>query len=103
MIPCYDQKVIYLYRHQHGQCTICGDTMGISSQMHSLDHRLHNKRWTRKKFPLFLNSLLNLHLVHNSCNIDKRKNNRNTEKYAIVCERHLEKNELSRKFVTEVR
>lgn len=66
----YDKKLYYLYRHQRCRCPICGLGMSFNENL-DLHHKCRNHKWRKKKFPLFLNSILNLDLVHHSCHLQK--------------------------------
>lgn len=42
--------------------------MSINQKL-DLHHKFHNTKWRRKKCPLFIDSLLNLELVHHECHL----------------------------------
>ena len=60
----YEAKFNYLFRRQGGMCAIAYEYESIAMPT-DLHHRCHNTKWRRKKFPLFLDSMLNLVGVSN--------------------------------------
>ncbi len=75
----YDRKKRYLYDEQDGICTICGEPLSDGRPL-SLDHKyFHNKKHFRKLYPNAIDSVYNLQLVHNDCNINKRKRDKMPE------------------------
>ena len=68
MIPNYDKIKRYLYIHQDRKCPVCKKIMLYNEKL-DLHHRVNNSKWRRKKYPLFINSLLNLVLLHNTCHL----------------------------------
>ena len=54
----YDAKLYKLYIQQGGQCAISGK--GCTRTITELHHCLHKAKWREKKYPLFIDSTLNL-------------------------------------------
>ena len=68
----YQKKFKVLADKQDWICPICEKTMHMSQHL-SIDHKYkHNALWARRRWPYFIDSVYNLQLVHNHCNIDKR-------------------------------
>ena len=59
MIPNYQEKMRFISAIQLGNCAIARNE-GVVAQITELHHRLHDTKENRKKFPLFINSCLNL-------------------------------------------
>jgi hypothetical protein len=77
MIKNYEDKFEYIYERQKGRCAISNQTKKYKKNMLSamfhykfyyigiskiteLHHRCHKEKWRVKKFPLFIDSMLNL-------------------------------------------
>lgn len=91
MILNYNIKKEYLLKRQYFLCPI--DGISLSGNNNSdLHHKCHNTKWRRKKFPLFLNSLLNLvavdHLSHMQNPSAFKIHDIQAEKYEKFLERH---------------
>ncbi len=66
----YDLKYDYLWRKQNGLCAITHEWLGFGViSMHH--HHVANTRTNRKKFPLFVHSVLNLCLVDSNAHMSK--------------------------------
>lgn len=65
MIELYEDKWDYLVSKYGNRCPIGAEKDEAWQQVTDLYHRCHNTKWRREKFPLFLNSLLNLMPVSN--------------------------------------
>lgn len=65
----YIDKFNYLYKHQLGDCPICKEPIR-SIGWPDIHHIVHNTGANRKKFPLFIDSLLNLQILHHECHIN---------------------------------
>ena len=69
----YQDKQYYLLKHQGRElaskytCPACKKLM-YNFHM-SMQHRLHNSKQNRKLYPLFIDSLLNLSVIHLKCNV----------------------------------
>ena len=91
MIPYYNEKLLYLYRHQKGRCAISGKVLERACKT-DLHHGFHNTKWARKKYPLFINSLFNLFLVDHDAHMQNpgacRINELQAEKYERFLEKH---------------
>ena len=90
----YEQKFKYLANRQNWLCPIGLKKYGRKDPVHDLHHRIcHNTKLNRKKYPLFIDSMLNLQPV----NHDNHLNNpswggvRNGERIAERWERFLER------------
>ena len=86
----YQQKFDYLCFRQDFLCAISNGLLYPSNT--DLHHLMHNNKWRRNKFPLFLNSVLNLravdhdeHLKHPS---SLKIHDLQAEKYERFLERH---------------
>ena len=101
MIPHYEAKMIYLYQHQKAKCAITGLTL-LQACKCDLHHGMHNSKWARKKFPLFINSLFNLFLVHHDEHMKHPSACKVTEIEATRYERFLEKHPLCESLVNRV-
>ena len=86
----YDEKVDYLEDYQKGKCAIAGKQLTFASA--DLHHLCHNTKWRRNKFPLFLNSILNLRLVDHITHLNNgsalKISDLQAEKYEKFLERH---------------
>jgi hypothetical protein len=103
VVDNYTEKSSYLYNKQSGLCIGCNKPL-LNGEKIDFQHRAHNSDWRREKFPLFIDSLLNLALMHNSCNTTKHRSagkisDFNAEKY----ERFLERHPIISDFVNNVR
>lgn len=56
-----------VWRHQGGCCAICGNLLGSDFQRHHA--RIHDTKWVRLKYPLFIDSAFNIKLVHGDCHM----------------------------------
>ena len=59
----YEEKVEYLVNHYGPICPIAYEKKGRTDRVGELHHMLHNTKVNRKRFPLFINSLINLRPV----------------------------------------
>jgi len=91
MIPNYPEKLMYLYKHQNHKCDICNRIISFNQSL-DLHHKFSNTKWGKKKYPLFINSLLNLSLVHGACHLNKvgrlRITDYNANRYELFLKRH---------------
>jgi hypothetical protein len=92
MMDNYGEKLMYLYEKQTYQCPICHDYMSMNEAL-DLHHRAHRHKWRVKKFPLFIDSLLNLELCHSTCHLNKGMgsghiSDMQAEKWERFLERH---------------
>ena len=87
----YINKFYYLIDKQNHRCAISGELLQSSNGI-DLHHLCHNTSWRRKKFPLFLNSLLNLravdHLQHLSNGSALKISDMKAEQYEDFLKRH---------------
>ena len=67
----YSNKFIYLYNRQRGICPACGEPMPQFDA--TLQHGVAKSKTAIKSYPLFINSLLNLSLIHSACNTTKHR------------------------------
>ena len=65
----YEDKLLYLLTHQKHECPICEHWLGLSQPI-DLHHQFSNTKWGKKKYPLFINSVLNLVAVHSECHLN---------------------------------
>jgi hypothetical protein len=92
MIEHYDNKFNYLYMHQKGLCIGCMERL-MNGDKIDFQHRARKTKWRLRKFPLFINSLLNGGLIHNLCNTTKHMSagqisDYNAERYEKFLMRH---------------
>jgi hypothetical protein len=66
----YEGKLVFLARRKNWMCPIAA-SMGRPAQAQELHHKCHNTRINRKKYPLFIDSLLNLLAVNHSYHMIK--------------------------------
>jgi len=67
MIPYYEKKWQYLNWHQKGRCPIAWEKDGEIVMLHELHHAgIHDTKLNRKRWPLLIDSLLNLKLVNHN-------------------------------------
>ena len=100
MISEYHKKMTYLLNKQNYKCAACFEPLGVDI---SFQHGLANSKMNRKAFPLFIDSLLNLYLLHLLCNTTKyRSYGRITFYRAEKKEAFLKKHSRCNKFVNEV-
>ncbi len=92
-------KTIYLLNHQgrsedlvaFNECPACNK--GMLYDDISIQHCTANHDWRRKKYPLFIDSILNLKLIHRSCNTTSHRSfgrisDYNAERYEEFLQRH---------------
>jgi hypothetical protein len=97
-MDAYGNKLEYLYKHQKYRCSICGNLMSFSQPL-DLHHIMSQGKWQRRKFPLLIDSLLNLKLLHSSCHLSKVGGLRMSELEAKKKEAYLERNPRIAKWV----
>jgi len=104
MIPNYTQKWEYLIKKNGPYCPVQRDKGDESSPLLCTDlhHRCHNTKWRLKKFPLFMNSLLNLLPVSNFFHLKYPSNNKITDFQAEKYERFLERHPKISEFVNGI-
>ena len=61
----YEEKFNFLIRKYGIRCPIAAEKGGQVDIVTDLHHLCHNTKWRRKKFPLFIDSILNLRPVSN--------------------------------------
>jgi len=87
----YDSKFKYLWEHQKTLCAMTGKWLSHSSKV-DMQHCCHQTKWRRKKFPLFIDSILNLRLVDHSYHLthgsELKIYDLQAEKYEKFLERH---------------
>lgn len=69
-IPDYERKVIHLWKKQGGRCAITGKLLRYDRKL-DLHHVLAKKKWTRKLYRLYVNSIWNLLLVYHNAHVTK--------------------------------
>ncbi len=96
-IENYQEKKDWLWKFQGGTeqipaiCTGCGKLM-LGNYKIDLAHNLAKTKWNFKNYPLFINSLLNLSLQDNGCNVERRQPRYdNNTKYYLLCCNYLDK------------
>jgi len=96
----WDAKYKYLEKHQNGKCPVCSKPL-IYQLVSKLDlhHRNPDKKWRRKKRPLFCDSILNLVLIHKSCHSVRGRFMQITDFNADRWERFLEMHPKCAEFV----
>lgn len=58
------------WRHQQGCCACpCGQLLGQGYQRHHA--RIHDTKWARVKYPLFVDSAFNILLMRASCHMER--------------------------------
>ena len=95
----YRAKLLYLLNHQgrreklmaFNECPAC--KKGMLYDDISMQHCAANHDWRRKKYPLFIDSILNLKLIHLICNTYKHRSfgrisDYNAERYEKFLQRH---------------
>ena len=99
MIPRYEEKADLLYNKFHGLCQIAmsQDKIAPCTELHH--YRVHNTKYNRKKFPLLVNSILNLIPVNHAYHMQKPSFGIITDHQAGLIERYLERNPSTNKFV----
>jgi len=97
----YPEKLQYLLHHQGYICPICRQFMTVQEPL-DLHHMLSKTKHNKKKFPLFIDSLLNLRILHSACHLTKIGGYRIRERQAQKYEDFLKKHEKINKFVNEV-
>lgn len=98
MIKNYWEKMRYLVQRQNSLCGICSEPMFTSEKI-DLCHRVHRTKWRMKKYPLFIDSLLNLRAGHNRCNTTQLGALNMPDIYAEKCEAFLKRNKKTAEFV----
>ena len=104
MIPYYEKKFEYLINRRTGKGGLCpiATARGFLERANSLHHRCHNTKTNKKKYPLFIDSLLNLLPVNNSYHLVNGSWGRISDLQAEKYQRFLEKHSKCCKFVNEV-
>lgn len=72
-MEAYERKVQMLYMLQHGRCAISGHKIGWMDNFQLHHAEIHNTRWARERWPLLVDSLLNLQLVEGNGHMTKPK------------------------------
>lgn len=68
----YEEKYNYLYFHQAGLCSGCGKKIPHTFfEKSDLAHNLSRTEHNRKNFPKFIDSMLNMTIQHNKCNVSR--------------------------------
>lgn len=102
MIKNYNTKLDWLIKNQKYICSICNDYLNrrdINHFMIDLHHRLRNTQGNRKKYPLFMDSILNLEAVHHGCHINHHgKCGKMSLLQAELAEKYLRENEAIARF-----
>ena len=90
-IPNYPEKLMFLYEHQNYRCAVCGGYLSFHQAL-DMHHKFSRTKWGVKKYPLFIDSILNLALCHHDCHINKvgdlRITDYNANKYELFLKRH---------------
>ena len=68
----YDEKVEFLYLFQEGKCRITGEKLRVGDKW-DLHHIIDKGKKNRRRFPLYIDSILNLVLVSRSAHETKTK------------------------------
>lgn len=71
MIDRYNKKFEYLMDKQLNKCSACNKTF-INSEKIDIAHNFSRTEKNIKNYPLFIDSLLNITLQHNYCNVNRR-------------------------------
>lgn len=86
-------KYNYLYYRQDGLCAICGTLMSLNEKL-DMHHKCRRHKWRLKKFPLFIDSIINLELCHHDCHLSKdggHISDYQAERYEIFLRNHPKK------------
>lgn len=104
VIPNAFEKSVYLDKHQKYTCPIAKEKINpkklrgyYPSQLHHAG--VHNTKVNRKKYPLFLHSLMNLKLVNHNLHMQFGSWGKISDIEAEKRERFLERHPLICKFV----
>jgi hypothetical protein len=95
-IPHAKEKADYLKKHQHWQCPMSGLTLHLTDLHHA---GIHNSKVNRKKYPLFIHSLMNLKLINHKYHMENGSWGKISYLEADKRERFLERHPLIAKFV----
>ena len=108
MIPHYEKKFTYLIEKQirdtgFEHCPIMWEVNSVYIKPDSLHHtKVHNTKSNKKRYPLLLNSLLNLTPVFNAIHITRGSWGKISEYNADKIERFLERHPLAARFVNDL-
>lgn len=100
MIKNYKAKFNYLYRRDP-RCHICKKYFMAVNTAIDLHHKCHKKKWRIKKYPLFIDSILNLEIVHNICHLARGGHNSITDYRAAKIELFLVRHPAIARFVND--
>lgn len=84
----YEAKYSYLNRRQGFNCAIAA-IEGKAALVTDLHHKCHQAKWRHKKFPLFMDSLLNLVGVNNMYHLWKPQFEKISDMRAVKYEAFL--------------
>ncbi len=99
----YENKVRFLYFHQDGKCDISGHHLpGLDAILTTYDiysyggidlhhSSVHNGKWQRRKYPLFIDSVWNLRLVWHDQHMARGSHGKRTDYYCEKVESFLER------------
>lgn len=91
----YELKKEKLYIQQNGKCPVCQKELLIGTT--DLHHKMRNTKGNRKRYPLLIDSIYNLELIHHNCHISKHSScgmmwDIEAEKLEKILKENLEKN-----------
>ena len=101
-MKAYPEKFMYLAERIGWSCCIASH-YGEADIVTDLHHyRIHNLKWVRKKYPLFVDSLLNLMPVNNAWHLQHGSFGKIPEIDVAKYERFLERHPKIAKWVNDV-
>lgn len=99
----YREKWEYLISKHSRFCPIAWQQEDILIPATELHHLAHQTKWRRKKYPLFIDSLLNLRPVNNAWHLSNPSWGKISDFQAKKWERFLKRHKKACVFVNEVR
>jgi len=77
----YREIYLFHYNKQNNICPACGRELDISGNKIDIQHRLHKEKWAIRCYPLFIHSVFNTCLMHNTCNCTTHRSYGNISTY----------------------
>lgn len=94
----YTEKALYLYHYQHARCPVC-HCYFVEGKA-DLHHKMRNTAGNRKRYPLLIDSIMNLQLIPTECHINKHGScGKMTDIEAEKIERYLSQNPVIAEYV----
>ena len=98
----YLEKLEYLLKHQKHVCPVCNRWLSLGRNIVELHHKCHKAKWRSRSYPLFIDSLLNLVVLHKRCHTENRSCFKISDYNANKINNFLKKHPKIEKFVNNL-